>query len=81
MSSWTAISSRRAEPMPRVAVIPERCKSCELCVHTCQRECLKISEETNAAGFFVVRFVSEDQCTGCGLCGEMCPDLALQIWK
>jgi len=67
--------------MPRVVVLTDRCKSCELCVHTCPRECLHLGEQTNAAGFFVVQFEREDQCTGCGLCGEMCPDLALQIWK
>jgi len=81
MNSWTDTFSKRDETMPRVVVNPERCKSCEICVHACPKECLKISEETNASGYFVVRFESEERCTGCLICGEMCPDLALQVWK
>ncbi len=67
--------------MPRVKVLLDRCKSCEICVHTCPRECLRLGEITNAAGYFVVRFERAEECTGCGLCGEMCPDLALEVWK
>jgi len=67
--------------MAKVVVIEERCKSCELCVNTCPRECLKISERTNRSGYFVVEFIGEDKCTGCGMCGEMCPDVALQVWR
>ncbi len=67
--------------MPRVDVIEERCKSCELCVSVCARQCLKISDRHNQSGYFVVEFVGKDKCTGCALCGEMCPDLVLQVWK
>ncbi len=64
-----------------VEVIKERCKSCELCVGICPRECLRISEEMNSSGYFVVEFVNEDNCTACQMCSDMCPDMALKVWK
>ena len=41
----------------------------------------KISDRHNQSGYFVVEFVGQEKCTGCGLCGEMCPDIAVQIYK
>ena len=67
--------------MAKVVVIESRCKSCEICVSVCARSCLRISEKHNQAGYFVVEFLGDDKCTGCAWCGEMCPDLALQIYK
>jgi 2-oxoglutarate ferredoxin oxidoreductase subunit delta len=67
--------------MAKVVIREDRCKSCELCVAACARQCLKISTRMNPAGYFVVEFDGEDKCTGCALCGEMCPDLVLQVWK
>jgi len=67
--------------MAKVIVLEERCKSCELCVSVCARQCLRISERHNQSGYFVVEFIGAEKCTGCGLCGEMCPDIAVQIYK
>ena len=67
--------------MAKVVVIESRCKSCEICVSVCARRCLRVSDRHNQAGYFIVEFIGEDKCTGCALCGEMCPDLALQIYK
>jgi 2-oxoglutarate ferredoxin oxidoreductase subunit delta len=64
-----------------VEIIKERCKACEICVSTCPYQCLKIGEEMNASGYFVVEFVGQDSCTACGLCADMCPDTALLVWK
>ncbi len=67
--------------MPGVVIIEKRCKSCELCVNFCKRGCLAISGDMNAKGFFVARLVDPENCNGCGLCGEMCPDRAIEVWK
>ena len=64
-----------------VEVIKERCKSCELCVVTCNKDCLEMGEEMNSSGYFPVVFIGEERCTGCGQCADMCADLALLVYK
>ena len=67
--------------MPKVEIEKDRCKACELCVSFCNKECLAIGEDMNSAGYFAVEFVNAEECTGCGLCAEMCPDMAIEVWK
>lgn len=67
--------------MPKVIIDKERCKTCELCVTFCNRKCLAVGEEMNSSGYFAVCVVAADQCNGCGLCGEMCPDTAIEVYK
>ena len=67
--------------MPKVIINKERCKQCELCMTFCNRECLALGDEMNAAGHFAVWVMDPDSCNGCGLCAEMCPDLAIEVWK
>jgi 2-oxoglutarate ferredoxin oxidoreductase subunit delta len=32
-------------------------------------------------GFTVAVFSGPEQCTGCSLCAEMCPDVAISVFK
>ena len=67
--------------MGKVEIDKERCKSCELCITFCNKECLAIGDEMNTSGYLVVSVVNADDCKGCGLCGEMCPDTAITVYK
>ncbi len=56
------------------------CKGCGLCVNTCPKKLLKISEETiNKKGHYVVELTNEDQCVGCASCAVMCPDCVIKV--
>jgi 2-oxoglutarate ferredoxin oxidoreductase subunit delta len=67
--------------MPKVIILPERCKQCELCAAVCNQECLALGSELNAAGYYAMTFVKAESCKGCGLCAEMCPDMAIEVYK
>ena len=68
--------------MGKVVITREFCKGCELCTTACSKKLLKIGESFNKSGYYVVEFCGEEgTCTGCALCAEMCPDVAIEVWK
>lgn len=67
--------------MPKVVVIEERCKGCEICVETCPKKALAMTKRINSKGYFVVGLADESKCNSCTLCALMCPDVALHIYK
>ncbi len=58
----------------------ERCKGCYLCVETCPRKCIGHDSQLNAAGYYPACVV-ENGCIGCALCGIICPDAAIEVFK
>lgn len=66
--------------MPKVVVLSEYCKSCGLCISICPKKVLSIGDKPNGKGYYFV-VADDDKCIGCTLCGIMCPDLALEIYK
>jgi len=32
-------------------------------------------------GYSLPVFINADECTGCGICGWMCPDQAIEVYK
>lgn len=67
--------------MPKVVVLAEYCKSCGLCVEVCPNKVLAIGNKPNQKGYYVVQVVDEANCIGCKLCGTICPDIALEVYK
>jgi len=68
--------------MGKVVINSEFCKGCELCTTACSKKLLKIGKEFNKSGLYTVVFLGKDEeCTGCALCAEMCPDIAIEVWK
>lgn len=65
--------------MPRVRILEEYCKGCELCVSVCPKQSLELSHRVNKRGLHVVCVVKAFACTGCGNCALMCPDAAIEI--
>lgn len=69
--------------MGKVIINKDYCKGCELCTTACAKKLLKAGKEFNKNGYYAVEFICEDEttCTGCALCAEMCPDIAIEVWK
>ncbi len=65
--------------MPKVRILEEYCKGCQLCVLVCPKKTLALSSRVNKRGMQVVAVLESDGCTGCGSCVLMCPDAAIEI--
>lgn len=60
----------------RVFVKKELCKECRFCVEFCPRHTLAMSRDLNEKGYHYP-VIDKDNCTGCDLCGMLCPDFAI----
>jgi 2-oxoglutarate ferredoxin oxidoreductase subunit delta len=58
-----------------------RCKGCALCIEFCPKKNISLSQELNLKGYFVAAFNPEGDCTGCGTCALICPDVAIEVEK
>ena len=67
--------------MPYIVIEEERCKGCGLCTLGCSRKLVALSETSNALGYKMAQFSNPEKCTGCCLCAEMCPDVAITVFK
>ena len=67
--------------MPRIEVVKERCKSCGYCIKFCPKECLALGTKVNAKGYEYVESVKPEACVGCAICGQVCPDGAINVYK
>jgi len=74
---------QREIDMPRIEVIKESCKGCQLCVPACPHGLVLFTKtEINQMGYYPVEYVDpEDKCTGCMLCAIICPDVAIRVYK
>lgn len=65
-----------------VIINDELCKGCELCAHFCPRGCISMNgNRVSSRGFVRPFFVEPDKCNACGICGWLCPDLAIEVSK
>ena len=69
--------------MPRIEVLDETCKGCQLCVPACPHDLIHYTKaQINQAGFYPVQYKDPDaKCTGCKLCAIICPDVAIRVFK
>lgn len=67
--------------MAKVDVIAKYCKSCGLCIEVCPKKILAIGDQTNEKGYFYVVCTDQEKCIGCTLCAQMCPDVAIEVYK
>ena len=58
---------------PRLEIVAEWCKSCDICVKLCPERCLALNAER------IAELVQPDKCTGCRLCEWLCPDFAIRV--
>ncbi len=64
-----------------VVIVTERCKGCCFCVQFCPAGCLELSRRYNAKGYHTPTLVHPEDCTGCDMCGMVCPDFAIYGYK
>ena len=67
--------------MVKVEIVAERCKSCGYCVRFCPKHVLEIGHQVNSKGYEVVEPVRPEDCVGCAICGQMCPDGAIDVYR
>lgn len=65
----------------KVEIIKERCKSCGYCVKYCPKQVLAVGKEVNSKGYEYVYPANPDDCIGCAICGRICPDGAIDVYK
>ena len=53
--------------MAKVKVLPQYCKSCQLCIEVCPKGVLKVGDKTNEKGYYTIVPANEEKCTGCTL--------------
>jgi 2-oxoglutarate ferredoxin oxidoreductase subunit delta len=67
--------------MGKIVIDIEQCKGCKLCVISCPKQLIKLSEKLNLAGYHPAEFIDNGECNSCGSCYQMCPDVAIEVWK
>ena len=60
-----------------IAIEAERCKGCDLCVHFCPPQVLRLGSRRNTLNHRVVELFDEARCTGWEICAKVCPDMAI----
>ena len=64
-----------------VTVDAERCKGCELCVSTCDKQVLGMSEAVNSKGYHYAYMAEPEKCIGCSSCALVCPDACIEVYR
>lgn len=59
----------------KIEINAKRCKGCGVCVVTCPKKCIQMSQEIMTNGNAYAVFDPEANCMGCGFCFYSCPEL------
>jgi len=75
--------TRKDLPVPKIVIDEARCKGCALCIIACPRNLLRLSEKLTRQGFLPAEMPAgcERDCTSCALCAQMCPDVAITVYR
>ncbi|MFZ1060970.1 MAG: 4Fe-4S binding protein [Candidatus Rokuibacteriota bacterium] len=69
--------AKMAKAHGTIVVDAERCKGCDICIHFCPPQVLRLSNRRNSLNHRVVELFDEEHCTGCEICAKVCPDMAI----
>jgi 2-oxoglutarate ferredoxin oxidoreductase subunit delta len=59
----------------------ERCKGCLLCARACPVKILGPDARPNSWGYYPSTLMAEDRCIACGNCYQVCPDVAITVYR
>jgi len=65
----------------KIEIDVELCKGCGFCVEVCPVKIIRMSGKINKHSSHYAEVTVMDKCTGCRLCGLVCPDVAITVWK
>jgi 2-oxoglutarate ferredoxin oxidoreductase subunit delta len=64
-----------------IVIDEELCKGCTYCVNACLLGVIVIKDRFNKKGFFPASPKYPDKCTGCNMCAQMCPEIAIEVYR
>lgn len=68
--------------MAKIVINQNRCKSCQYCVNACRKSLIYIdTSKINTIGYHPATFKDTGECTGCAFCAEVCPDVAIEVYR
>ena len=59
----------------------DRCKECHYCVKYCPKKILVNGDKINKQGYYIPIVTDMEECIGCGTCGRVCPEGAIEVVK
>ena len=72
------VATKKFKAKGKVYIVAEWCKGCNFCIEFCPTKVLAVSQEFNNKGYHPPFSKHPEKCSGCDLCGMVCPDLC--IW-
>jgi len=65
----------------RIVIDRNLCKECHLCIQACKQGHIRPGKDFNPKGYRPVETVENGECTGCALCGIVCPEVAIEVYR
>jgi 2-oxoglutarate ferredoxin oxidoreductase subunit delta len=62
-----------------VVVTEEMCKACSFCIGMCPVDVFAWRDKPNKIGWIPVWVAHEENCVGCMLCYQICPDFCIEV--
>lgn len=66
--------------MPEMKVDETKCKGCYMCIPVCPKKCIGVSKQFSKTGYYPAKYKGAD-CIACQQCAQICPDLAVEVYK
>ena len=57
------------------------CKGCELCISACPQDVMELDITRLTPKGYHPAHIFKDGCTGCAICGLVCPDAAITVYR
>ena len=59
----------------------ELCKGCGNCIEACPMQVIAMTKQFNKVGYFTASPIAAGKCTGCAICANMCPEVAITVYQ